>query len=110
VIETVYRPQTRRAQDQPTNYARSLLILALAEAGAGRAAEASAAGTVALRCGRPVWPTLVLAGKLNGTLTNKFPGAEPVAEFQARYLELDASATPPSLSLTTPDTPAGGRT
>jgi hypothetical protein len=110
VIETVYCPQTRRTQDQPTNYARSLLILALAEAGAGRAAEACAAGTVALRCGRPVWPTMVLAGKLNGTLTDKFPGAEPVAEFQARYLELGASSAPPSLSPPKPDTPTGGRT
>jgi transcriptional regulator with XRE-family HTH domain len=108
VIETVYRPQTRRASDQPTNYARSLLILALAEAGAGRPAEASAAGISGLRCGRPVWPTMVLASKLNSELADKYPGTEPANEFRAQYLELAASQTQPSL--TTPDTATGGRT
>ena len=100
VIETVYRPRTKRAEDQPTNYARSLLILALAEAGAGRAAEASAAGIAALQCGRPVWPTMVLAGKLNGVLADKFPGAQPVADFRARYVDLTASLIKPSLTNT----------
>ena len=108
VIETVYRPQTRRTSDQPTNYARSLLILALAEAGAGRPTEASSAGISGLRCGRPVWPTMVLAGKLDNELADKYPDAEPANEFRAQYLELAASQTQPSL--TTPDTPAGGRT
>lgn len=108
VIQTVYRPKVRRAGEQPTNYARSLLILALAEAGAGRPAEASAAGTAALRCGHPVWPTMVLAGKLDRALADTFPGSEPAAEFRAHYRELAASSTPPSL--TTSDTSSGGRT
>jgi len=30
IIDTAYRPQARAPWDQPTNYARTLLILALA--------------------------------------------------------------------------------
>lgn len=108
VIQTVYRPNIRHAADQPTSYARSLLILALAEAGAGRPAEASAAGTAALRSSHPVWPTMVLAAKLDGALADTFPGSEPAAEFRAHYRELAASRTQPSL--TTSATPSGGRT
>ena len=35
IIEVAYRPQGRAPRDQPTNYARTLLILALAAAGLG---------------------------------------------------------------------------
>ena len=35
IVDTAYRPQARAPWDQPTNYARTLLILALAAAGLG---------------------------------------------------------------------------
>jgi hypothetical protein len=46
-----------------------LLILGLAAAGLGEMDEAAAAGAAALECGRVVWPTMVLAGKLDRSLT-----------------------------------------
>jgi transcriptional regulator with XRE-family HTH domain len=87
IIETAYHPQSRPPWDQPTNYARTLLILALATAGLGELDEAVAAGTAALECGRVVWPTIVLAGKLDQALTGQFPAAAHAADFHARYLE-----------------------
>ncbi len=69
LIETAYSPQSRTPGDQPTNYSRTLLILALAEAGLGRIDEASAAGSAALECGRLVWPTMVLAARLDRSLS-----------------------------------------
>ncbi len=45
-----------------------------------------AAGTTALECGRLVWPTLVLAGKLDQSLA-RFPGAASATDFHARYLD-----------------------
>jgi hypothetical protein len=44
IIDTAYRPQARAPWDQPTNYARTLLILALAVAGLGELDQAAAAG------------------------------------------------------------------
>ena len=43
LIDTAYRPRSRAPGDQPTNYARTLLILALAAAGLGETDEAAAA-------------------------------------------------------------------
>jgi hypothetical protein len=65
IITTAYNPHTRAPADQPTNYARTLLILALAAAGLGEIDEAAAAGVAALESGHVVWPTMVLAGKLD---------------------------------------------
>ena len=87
IIDTAYRPQARAPWDQPTNYARTLLILALAAAGLGDLDQAVAAGTAALECGRVVWPTMVLAGKLDQALARRFPGAASAADFHARYLD-----------------------
>ena len=87
IIDTAYHPQSRAPGDQPTNYARTLLILALAAAGLGELDEAAAAGTAALDCGRVVWPTIVLAGKLDQALAGQFPAAAYAADFHARYLE-----------------------
>jgi hypothetical protein len=87
IIDTAYRPQARAPWDQPTNYARTLLILALAAAGLGDLDQAAAAGTAALECGRVVWPTMVLASKLDRALARQFPGAAPRADFHARYLD-----------------------
>ena len=78
IIATAYSPHTRAPADQPTNYARTLLILALAAAGLGEIDEAAAAGAAALESGRVVWPTMVLAGKLDQSL------AAQVARFRAR--------------------------
>jgi hypothetical protein len=87
IIATAYRPEARAPWDQPTNYARTLLILALAAAGLGDLDQAAAAGGAALECGRVVWPTMVLAGQLDQALARQFPGAAPRADFHARYLD-----------------------
>jgi transcriptional regulator with XRE-family HTH domain len=87
IIDTAYHPQARAPWDQPTNYARTLLILALAAAGLGDLDQAVAAGIAALDCGRIVWPTIVLAGKLDQALARRFPGATGAADFHARYLD-----------------------
>ena len=87
IIEVAYRPQARAPWDQPTNYARTLLILALAAAGLGDLDQAVTAGTAALDCGRVVWPTMVLAGKLDQTLAHRFPDAPSATDFHARYLD-----------------------
>jgi len=45
---------------------------------------------VCKRCaarGRLVWPTMVLAGKLDQALARRFPGAASAADFHARYLD-----------------------
>jgi len=100
IIATAYRPQGRAPWDQPTNYARTLLILALAAAGLGDLDQSAAAGGAALECGRLVWPTMVLAGQLDQALARQFPGAAPMTDFHARYLDAGArlalSATHPS--------------
>lgn len=85
VIETLYRPQSRSREDQPTSYARSLLILGLAEAGLGRIDAAAAAGNDALQCGKPVWPTMVLAGKLDRILTRHSSGSAFVADYHHQF-------------------------
>ena len=87
IIDTAYRPQARAPRDQPTNYARTLLILALAAAGLGDLDQAVTAGAAALDCGRVVWPTMVLVGKLDQALARQFPGAAPMADFHARCLD-----------------------
>jgi hypothetical protein len=86
-IDTAYRPQARAPWDQPTNYARTLLILALATAELGDLDQAVTAGTAALDCGRIVWPTMVLAGKLDQALARRFPGATAATDYRARYLD-----------------------
>ncbi|HEY6311804.1 MAG TPA: helix-turn-helix transcriptional regulator [Streptosporangiaceae bacterium] len=87
IITTAYSPQTRAPADQPTNYSRTLLILALAAAGLGEIDEAAAAGAAALESGPIVWPTMVLAGKLDQSLAAKSPGSAHAADFRARYID-----------------------
>ncbi len=87
IIDVAYRPRARPPWDQPTNYARTLLILALAAAGLGDLDQAVTAGIAALDCGRVVWPTMVLAGKLDQTLAHRFPDAPSATDFHARYLD-----------------------
>jgi len=73
-----YRPQARAPQDQPTNYARTLLILALAAAGLGDLDQAVTAGTAALDCGRVVWPTMYWPA----SSTKPWPAASPEPRLQ----------------------------
>ena len=87
IIVTAYSPGIRAPADQPTNYARTLLILALAAARLGEIDEAAAAGAAALESGRVVWPTMVLAGKLDQSLAATSPGSAYAADFRARYIE-----------------------
>lgn len=87
IIATAYSPQTRAPGDQPTNYARTLLILALSAAGLGEIDEAAAAGTTALESGRIVWPTMVLAGKLDQFPARNSPGSAYASDFRARYID-----------------------
>lgn len=89
LIGTIYRPQDRPPAQQPTNYARTLLILALAAAGIGDADEASAIGQAALECGQVVWPTMVLASRLDRALNRQAAGSAHAEDFRVRYMEAD---------------------
>jgi transcriptional regulator with XRE-family HTH domain len=77
---------SRPTGDQPTHYARTLLILALAAAGLGDVDEAAATGTEALSAGRVVWPTMVLAGRLARQLDATSPGSPHATGFRERYM------------------------
>jgi hypothetical protein len=92
VISTVYPAEARQRGENPSGYARSLLILGLAHAGSGRLDEAVAAGHEALASRRPAWPTMVLAGSLDQVLAREFPAASEATAYHARYLEV-AGAT-----------------
>ena len=74
-----------RGVEISSSYARALLILGLAEAGLGNAAESVAVGRSALNSTGPVWPTLVLAGKLDQVLLGAFNYSGQVAEYHALY-------------------------
>ena len=89
-------PPVTDSGDQPTDYARTLLILALAAAGLGELDEAVAAGTAALECGRVVWPTIVLAGKLDQALAGQFPPRRtPLTSTPATLKRASGSRCPP---------------
>jgi hypothetical protein len=87
VIETVYQPEARQRGEHPSGYARSLLILGLAHAALGQLDESLAAGRIALSGSRPVWPTMVLADKLDEVLGQQFAEARQTAEYHDRYLQ-----------------------
>jgi hypothetical protein len=93
VIRTVYHPETRQPSEDPSGYARSLLILGLAQAGVGQLDAAVAAGQAALAASRPAWPTMVLAEKLDHVLSRDFADAHETAAYRDRYL---AAASPSS--------------
>jgi hypothetical protein len=101
ILETAYSRHTRGPGDQPTNYARTLLILALAAAALGEIDEAAAAGAAALESGRVVWPTMVLARQLDQSLAAKSPGSPHAADFRARYIDA-------TTRLALPAAPGGG--
>lgn len=87
VIQSAYPTSTRNRNRKSSNYARTLLILGLAEAGLGHVDEATAAGRAALGSSELVWPTLVLARKLDQTLTRDHKNAAEVADYHALYLD-----------------------
>jgi hypothetical protein len=102
VIETVYQAEARQGGEHPSGYARSLLILGLAQAGAGNLDEAVAAGHAALAGSRPAWPTMVLASKLKDALGRDYPDARETAQYHARYLEVAGEAAGQRLQLPRP--------
>ena len=85
VLDTTYQYVKHSDRQPPTGYARSLLILGLAYAGAGQLEEAAAAGDRALNCAPQVWPTMVLARRLDRALAQKFPGTGPAVQFHQNY-------------------------
>lgn len=87
VIETVHRPSAGGRVEQPSNYARSLLILALAHAGLGHVNDAAHAGQAALNSAGLVWPTMVLANQLDRTLTRNFADTTAAADYHACHME-----------------------
>jgi len=89
VIDTVY-PGGPGAQ--PAKYARTLLILGLAQARLGHADAASASGRTALKCGSAAWPTMVLTGKLDHLLAGTFPCSTPAVGYHASYVDLTRQA------------------
>jgi len=95
IIETVYHPETRNPGDQPTNYARTLLILGLSEVGNDQIGEASAAGIAALECGRTVWPTLVLARRLDRLIVGNGKQSEYASAYHAQYRDTAERAARP---------------
>jgi hypothetical protein len=84
IISTVYGGI---AGDQPAKYARTLLILGLAQLGLGLADDAAAAGTSALDSAPPTWQTLVLADRLDRSLSGGFPRSSCAAGYHARYID-----------------------
>jgi len=78
-----------------------LASAAVARRGQADLLPGSAAGTAALECGRVVWPTMVLAGKLDKALAGQFLAAACAADFHARYLEAGTRIALPA--------PPGGR-
>jgi hypothetical protein len=102
VIQTIYQTETRQRGENPSGYARSLLILGLAQAGVGRLDEAVAAGHAALAGSRPAWPTKVLAGKLDQVLALDYADARETTEYHDRYLETASQPTGYHLQLPAP--------
>lgn len=86
VLKTAY-PTHGFEQERSTNYARTQLVLGLAEAGLGNVSDAADAGHAALSGPEVVWPTLVLARKLDRALTGTYRGAAEVAAYHERYVE-----------------------
>jgi len=79
--------EIRERGEQSSNYPRVLLDLGLAHAGLRHVDEAAAAGEAALESAGLVWPTMVLAGKLDQVLTQHFAGTAEAADYHARYVD-----------------------
>jgi hypothetical protein len=88
IIDATYPAGARNQNRQSSGYARTLLILGLAEAGLGRVNEAVASGRAALDTSGLVWPTLVLAEKLDQTLMRQHGETADASEYHSLYREL----------------------
>lgn len=84
VIASFYTSRDSEAED-PSGFARTHLILALALAGLRKLDEACAAGSKALDATRLVWPTVVLARRLDRILLHDFAGSTEAREYHERY-------------------------
>lgn len=93
VLQTLYSPAARQRGEHPSSHARALLVLGLAQAGAGNLDEAVSAGHTALAGVRTAWPTVTLAGKLSRTLERDFSDSLQVKEYRTRYLEVAGQLT-----------------
>lgn len=100
VIEHAYQTNPGNGGVLPTNHARALLILGLANAGLGRLGDAVTAGRNALGCAELVWPTLVLARKLDQVLMQDFAGTGEAANYHAHYIEAASMSTTPFAAIT----------
>jgi transcriptional regulator with XRE-family HTH domain/tetratricopeptide (TPR) repeat protein len=85
IIAVSYGTRTGEAAN-PSGFARAHLILALSLAGSGRLDETYAAGSTALATARPVWPTMVLARRLDRVLLHDFAGTAEARDYHERYL------------------------
>jgi hypothetical protein len=87
VIATFYGSDTGEGRrENPSGFARTHLILALALAGLGKLDEAYAAGSAALDAPRLVRPVAVLASKLDRTLVRNFTDAAEACAYHERYI------------------------
>lgn len=85
VISTFYANHAGEAED-PSGFARTQLILALALARSGQLDEACAAGSKALDSSCPAWPTVVLARRLDRLLRLDFAGTTQAREYHELYV------------------------
>ncbi|XVV04504.1 helix-turn-helix domain-containing protein [Actinosynnema sp. CA-248983] len=92
VIKAAYRTDAGNRNRQSSNYSRTLLILGLAKAGIGDIEAAVAAGREALG-GGVVWPTLVLARKLDQALMRTHESVPEVMEYHELCRSLASSVT-----------------
>ncbi|WP_291413861.1 helix-turn-helix transcriptional regulator [Actinophytocola sp.] len=85
VLRDAYSPDQPNQSAKSSNYARTLLILGLSEAGLGNVDEATSTGRSALDTDNLVWPTLVLAGKLDRALRRKGKANSTTVEYHNMY-------------------------
>jgi hypothetical protein len=85
VLDTTYGPREPGSRSNPAGYARALLILGLAHAGLGHLDEAATVGRQALDTTDAVWPTRVLAEKLDQALSQDSQRTTEIDEFRSTY-------------------------
>lgn len=85
VLRDAYSNEQPSQPAKSSNHARTLLTLGLSEAGLGNIDEAASAGRSALDSDNLVWPTLVLAGKLNRALRQGRNANSTTVEYHNLY-------------------------
>jgi hypothetical protein len=86
VIATFYGSDASGHRKNPSGFARTNLILALALAGLGKLDEAYAAGSAALESPQLTWPVAVLARKLDQTLIRDFTSTTEACSYHELYV------------------------